>query len=153
MAVGLVVLMAGTAFGQSRRIWVMKAPNAIVEYDPATFVEKGTVALPAGALESPSALQVNAKGQMLFALSADDPAVDASKGMADKVWFWDGTKAASFGRGYLHVVANAGSNQKVTESLPTGYLAVAGTNLYWFTDQLSKLQRDNGQAAGGSGNV
>ena len=139
----LALLLAGSAFGQSRRVWVMKEPNTIVEYDPTTFAAKGTVALPAGALESPGGLQVNAKGQMLFALSADDPAIDASKGMADKVWLWDGQMATSVGRSYLHVVANTGSNQKVTESLPAGYLSLAGTNLYWFTNQLSKLQRDN----------
>ena len=138
-----VVLIAGSAFGQSRRLWVLKEPNTIVEYDPATFAVKGTVTLPAGALESPGALQVNAKGQMLFALGAEDPAIDASKEMRDKVWLWDGQKTASLGRGYLYISEHAGSNQKVTESLPTPYLSMAGTNLYWFTNQLGKLQRDN----------
>ena len=31
----------------------------------------------------------------------------------------------------------------MTESLPTPYLSAAGTNVYWFTNQLGKLQRDN----------
>jgi len=140
---GCVLTTAGVASAQSRRMWVMKAPNTIVEIDPTTFAEKGSVTLPAGALETPAALQVNAKGQMLFALGADDPMIDASKGMADKVWLWDGQKAASIGRGYLHVVANSGSNQKVTESLPAPYLSAAGTHLYWFTNQIAKLERDN----------
>src|SRR6516165_6699239 len=138
---GCVLTTAGVASAQSRRMWVMKAPNTIVEIDPTTFAEKGSVTLPAGALETPAALQVNAKGQMVFALGADDPTIDASKGMADKVWLWDGQKAASIGRGYLHVVANSGSNQKVTESLPAPYLSAAGTHLYWFTNQIAKLER------------
>jgi hypothetical protein len=137
------VLTGGAAFGQSRRLWVLQAPDTLVEYDPATFAAKGKVTVPAAALESPGALQINAKGRMLFALSADDPAIDASKEMRDRVWLWDGQKTASLGRGYLYISERVGSNQKVTESLPTPYLSAAGTNLYWFTNQLGKLQRDN----------
>ena len=140
---GWCVLTGVAAFGQSRRLWVLQAPDTLVEYDPATFAAKGQVTVPAAALESPGALQINAKGQMLFALSADDPAIDASKEMRDKVWLWDGQKAASLGRGYLYISEHVGSNQKVTESLPTPYLSAAGTSLYWFTNQLGKLQRDN----------
>jgi hypothetical protein len=134
---------SGSALGQSRRLWVLKAPDTIVEYDPVTFAEKGTVKVPTAALESPAALQVNAKGEMLFALGADDPTIDASKQMRDKVWLWDGKGAKSLGREYLYLDEHVGSNHKVTESLPTPYLSVAGTHLYWFTNQLGKLQRDN----------
>ena len=106
------VLTGGAAFGQSRRLWVLQAPDTLVEYDPATFAAKGQVTVPAAALESPGALQINAKGQMLFALSADDPAIDASKEMRDKVWLWDGQKAASLGRGYLYISEHVGSTRK-----------------------------------------
>ena len=136
-------MWSGLASGQSRRLWVLKAPNAMVEYDPATFAEKGTVKVPAAALESPTALQVNARGEMLFALGADDPTIDASKQMRDKVWVWDGKDAKSLGREYLYLDEHVGSNHKVTESLPTPYLSASGTHLYWFTNQLGKLQRDN----------
>jgi hypothetical protein len=140
----LVALMvSGLAYGQSRRVWVLKAPDAIVEYDPTTFAAKGTVKVPAAALESPNALQVNAEGQMLFALGADDPAIDASKQMRDKVWLWDGTNATSLGREYLYLEEHVGSNHKITESLPTPYLSASGTHVYWFTNQLGKLDRDN----------
>jgi hypothetical protein len=141
MAVVVAVACAGQA--QSRRVWVLQKPDAIVEYDPATFTPKQTVNVPAAALESPTALQVNARGQMLFELSADDPVIDASKGMADKVWFWDGQKVNTMGRSFTHIVSSAGSNQKVAESLPAAYLSTAGTNLYWFTNDLNKLERDN----------
>jgi hypothetical protein len=143
LALAWCALLMVPAFGQERRIWVLQAPNTIVEYDPATFAVKGKTTVPAGALESPGALQINANGQMLFALGEDDPTIDASKQMRDKVWLWDGQKEASVGRSYLHVVVNTGSNQKVTESLPTPHLSSTGANLYWFTDQLAKLQRDN----------
>lgn len=141
--VASIAFLATSAFGQSKRLWVLKAPDTIVEYDPGTFAAKGSVSVPAKAFESPTALQVNSEGQMLFALGADDPTIDASKGMADKVWLWNGEKASSLGRGYLRAVANLGSNQKVTESLPTPYLSASGSHLYWFTNQFSRLQRDN----------
>jgi hypothetical protein len=143
------VLMAMVAAGacaghaQAKRVWVLQKPDAMVEYDPTTFAPKQTVTVPAGALQSPTALQVNARGQMLFELDGDDPMIDASKGMADKVWFWDGQKTATMGRSFTHIVSNTGSNQKVTESLPAAYLSTSGTNLYWFTNDLNKLERDN----------
>jgi hypothetical protein len=139
----ILALWVPGLWGQTRRLWVMQQPSSIVEYDTATFAIKQSVPLPAAVFESSAALQVNAKGQMLFALSPDDPLIDASKGMADKIWFWDGQNADSLGRSFIRSTTSVGSNQRVTESLPTCSLSSSGTHLYWFTNEFNKLERDN----------
>jgi len=50
-----------------KRLWVLRAPGELVEYDPATFVEKAKLRVSAEAFTSPQKFSVNRVGQMMFA--------------------------------------------------------------------------------------
>jgi len=65
VAGGLLLLVA-PLLGQGKRLWVLRAPGEMVEYDPATFAVKQTVKVPAEAVENPLGLSVNHQGQILF---------------------------------------------------------------------------------------
>lgn len=139
----LAVLCLGTmVFGQGPRLWVLTAPNSIVEYDPATFASKQTIPVPNEVLKSPKIFQVNRQGQMLFAPNSEDPSPDVGKG-GEKFWFWDGHAAQQLGRETIRISSQAGSNQKVTESSPWPFLSADGSHLFWFTNQYNRLQREN----------
>ncbi|MGC2197787.1 MAG: hypothetical protein WA628_24155 [Terriglobales bacterium] len=137
-----VVCLTATCFAQGRRLWVLTAPNSIVEYDPVTFAPKQSVTVPNEVLKSPGILQVNHQGQMLYAPNSDDPSPDVGKN-AEKFWLWDGHAPTWLGRETMRIASPSGSNQKVTESSPWPFLSAEGTHLFWFTNQFNKLQREN----------
>lgn len=137
-----VVCLCGMALGQGQRLWVLTAPNSIVEYDPATFASKQTIPVPEEVLKGPKIFQVNRQGQMLFAPNSEDPSPDVGKG-GEKFWFWDGHAAQFLGRETIRISSQAGSNQKVTESSPWPFLSADGAHLFWFTNQYDRLQREN----------
>src|ERR1700751_4320517 len=128
--------------GQSRRVWVLKEPESIVEYDPATFAVKQTLKVPEDVLKAARILQINGKGQMLFAPNTDDPSPDVGKN-GERFWFWDGQATTMLGRESIRVSAPTGSNQKVTESSPWPFLSSDGTRLFWFTNEFDKMNREN----------
>jgi hypothetical protein len=138
----MLSLLALHAAAQNRRVWVMKEPGSIVEYDPATFAPRQTTPLPQEALRAPAVLQVNAKGQMLFSPNPDDPSPDVGKS-GEHAWFWDGKAATELKRGALRTSSRTGSNQKVTELYPLALLSEDGSHLYWFANQFTRLERDN----------
>jgi hypothetical protein len=129
-------------FGQGRRIWVLQEPDSIGEYDPATFAVKQTQKVPEDVLKAARILQINAKGQMLFAPNTDDPSPDVGKN-GERFWFWDGQATTMLGREIIRVSAPSGSNQKVTESSPWPFLSTDGLHLFWFTNEFDKMTRDN----------
>ena len=139
----LVVACLGvSATAQSRRLWVLKQPDSIVEYDPGTFTPKHTIKIPEEILKAARILQINNKGQMLFAPNTDDPSPDVGKN-GERFWFWDGQSATMLGRGIMRITGHAGSNQKLTETSPWPFLSAEGPYLYWFANQFNKLERDN----------
>jgi hypothetical protein len=79
---------------------------------------------------------------MLFAPNSDDPSPDVGKG-EDKFWLWDGHAATLLGRETIRISSQAGSNQKVTEASPWLFLSADGNHLFWFSNQFSKLTREN----------
>ena len=131
-----------SVLGQSRRVWVLKEPDSIVEYDPTTFVAKQTQKVPEDVLKAARILQINAKGQMLFAPNTDDPSPDVGKN-GERFWFWDGQSTTMLGREIIRVSTPSGSNQKVNESSPWPFLSTDGLHLFWFTNEFNKLTRDN----------
>jgi hypothetical protein len=141
-----IVLLIGClgiqVVGQSRRVWVLKEPDSIVEYDAATFAAKGTVKVPADVLKAARILQINRKGQMLFAPNTDDPSPDVGKS-GEKFWYWDGQTETDVGPELIRVTSVSGSNHKVTESSPWAFLSSDGSHLFWFTNEFNKLVRDN----------
>jgi len=138
----MIACLAAPLAAQSRRVWVLKQPDSIVEYDPTTFAPKHTIKIPEEILKAARILQINRQGQMLFAPNTDDPSPDVGKN-GERFWFWDGQSATMLGRGIMRITGHAGSNQKVTETSPWPFLSADGSHLFWFTNQFNKLERDN----------
>src|ERR1700751_1079430 len=109
-ALNLVLLigcLSGYGLGQARRLWVLKEPDSIVEYDPSTFAAKGTGKGPPQALKAARILQINRKGQMLFAPNTDDPSPDVGKN-GEKFWYWDGQTESKIGPELIRVTSPSG---------------------------------------------
>src|SRR5260370_18095029 len=138
----VVLLSAVSLAAQGKRLWVLRAPGEMVEYDPSTFAARQTVNVPAEAAASPSNFSVNHLGQMLFAPPISLPLADGDLAAERKVWLWDGRAATSLARDVSRSTATTGSNLAITESAPVPFLSSDGTHLYWFTNQARRLQRD-----------
>ena len=137
-----LLLLTASALGQGKRLWVLRAPGEMVEYDPATFAVKQTVKVPAEAVQSPGNVQVNRLGQILFAPAVSLPLSEEDAASAHKAWFWNGHTAATIDEGVKREVGTAGSNQVVTETAPAPYLSADGAHLFWFANQARRLQRE-----------
>lgn len=142
LSVLAALALAVSGFAQNKRLWVLTAPDLMVEYDPATFTPKQSIRVPAEVLKAPRILQVNHLGQMLFAPNSEDPSPDVGKDGA-KLWLFDGHAPAQVGQGMIRIASPSGSNQKVTESSPWPFLSADGEHLFWFTNEFNKLERDN----------
>jgi hypothetical protein len=158
-----LLLLTAPLLGQGKRLWVLRSPGEMVEYDPATFAVKQTVKVPAEAVDSPGSVSVNRLGQILYEPPVSLPLSEEDAESAHKVWFWNGRAAGAFGtatpppmtlapttiaattidQGVKREVAPTGSNQAVTESAPVAYLSADGGHLFWFANQARRLQRED----------
>jgi hypothetical protein len=129
--------------GQGNRLWVLRAPGEMVEYDPTTFAAKGTTKIPAEAVKSPQNLSVNRLGQILFASAVALPLSEGDAEAAHKVWLWNGRSAVTIDQGVTQKSVKEGSNVVITESAPLPYLSVDGSYLYWTANQARRLQRED----------
>ena len=136
------VLLTAPSLAQGKRLWVLRAPGEMVEYDPATFAVKQTVKVPAEAMKSPESIRVNRAGQILFAIPVPLPLAEEDVASAHKVWIWNGHSATTIDQGVTRVVSVTGSNQAVTESAPVPFLSADGGHLFWFANQARRLQRE-----------
>ena len=139
---GLVLIVATPLLAQTKRLWVLRAPGEMVEYDPATFAVKQTVKLPARAVQSPANVSVNRLGQILFAPPVSLPLAEDDSATAHKVWFWNGSTATTIDEGVKREASTTGSNQAITETAPVAYLSADGMHLFWFANQARRLQRE-----------
>ena len=57
-----LLLLTASSLAQGKRLWVLRSPGEMVEYDPATFAAKQTVKVPAEAMKSPESVRVNRAG-------------------------------------------------------------------------------------------
>jgi hypothetical protein len=137
----LLGAMAAPAFGQERRVWVLRG-GEMVEYDANTFAQKSAVKLPPEAAKSATSLSVNRKGQILFAPAAVFPLSEGDLPAMQRVWLWSGAAGSWMDRGARREVSSAGSNTAISESAPQPFLAADGTRLYWFANDARRLQRD-----------
>jgi hypothetical protein len=149
------LLLATPLLGQQKRLWVLRSPGEMVEYDPATFVVKQTVKVPAEAVQSSGNISVSRLGQILYEAAASLPLSEDDAESPHKVWFWNahaatGSAAAAtklaatqIEQGVKREVAPTGSNQAVTESAPVAYLSADGGHLFWFANQARRLQRED----------
>jgi hypothetical protein len=140
--IAVTLVLAASLLAQSKRLWVLRAPGEVAEYDPATFAAKQTVKVPPEAVASPQSFSANRLGQMLFATPLSLPLPEGDLANERKVWFWDGHAAATLARDIARSTATTGSNLAITESAPQPYLSADGTHLYWFSNQARRLQRD-----------
>jgi hypothetical protein len=138
----VVVLLAASVAAQGKRLWALRAPGEMVEYDSATFAAKQTVKVPAEAVASPQALSINHLGQMLYASPVSLPLAEEDLSAERKVWFWDGRTATTLSREVARTTATTGSNLAITESAPQPFLSAEGSHLYWFSNSARRLQRD-----------
>src|SRR5579864_5523017 len=140
--IGFLLFLTIPVMAQDRRLWVLRAPGEMVEYDPSTFAAKQTVKVPAEAVQAPRSISVNRTGQILFASPVSLPLADSDVEAPHKVWFWSGRAAATFDLGVKQEKAATGSNQAVTELAPEVHLAADGGHLFWFANQERRLVRE-----------
>ena len=136
------LLIVAPVFAQSKRLWVLRAPGEMVEYDPGTFALKQKVKVPAEAVKFPANLSVNRLGQMLFAPALSLPLTESEISNPHKVWVWNGQTAGSVDQGVEHKSENRGSNQAVTESVPVPFLSADGSHLFWLANENRRLERE-----------
>lgn len=141
------LLSANPLIGQNNRLWVLRAPGEMVEYDPATFMAKPPAAsppikLPPAASKSPQSVSVNRQGQILFVPTATLPLAETDADTPHKAWLWNGKAAAALDMGVSRKTATAGSNVAVAESAASVYLSADGQHLFWFANQARRLQRE-----------
>lgn len=137
-----LLLLATPLLAQGKKLWVLRAPGEMVEYDPATFTVRQKVKVPADALKSPAAISVNRAGQILFAPAPSLPLSDDDIKATHKFWLWDGHAATPIDEGVKHNLEETGSNQAITEQAPLAYLSADGKHLYWFANEPRKLERE-----------
>ncbi len=135
----VLVLLAPLLNAQSKRLWALKEPDQLVEYDAVTFAPKQAVKVPPAALKPPHALQINHRGQVLFALTPSEPEASPEP----ELWFWNGQSSTMLDRGLERKSDAVGSDVSVTESVPFPFLSADGEHLFWFANQSRKLERDN----------
>jgi hypothetical protein len=137
-----VVLLALPLFAQERRLWVLREPGELVEYDLTTFAVKNRVKVPPEALKSPANVSVNRLGQILVVPSTTPAVTDEDAAAPHTVWLWNGQAATTLDPGTVHNTEHRGSNQVVTESAPVAALSADGAHLYWFDNHERRLDRE-----------
>ena len=137
-----LLLLVPALFAQEKRLWVLRAPGEMAEYDPATFAAKQTVKVPAEAVQSPENISVNRLGQILFETPVSLPLSEDDAKSAHKIWFWNGHSATTIDQGLKRDLTAAGSNHAIAESSPVAYLAADGAHLFWFANEARRLQRE-----------
>ena len=140
--VALILFLTTALVAQDTRLWVLRAPGEMAEYDPSTFAVKQTVKIPAEAVQAPRGVSVNRLGQILFAPPVSLPLADSDVEAPHKVWFWNGRAATAIDLGVKRESANTGSNQAVTEWAPEVHLVADGGHLFWFANQERRLVRE-----------
>ena len=143
LGLSAVLLLALPLPAQEKRLWVLRAPDELVEYDLATFAAKLPVKVPAEALKAPQSLAVNHLGQVLFTPTVSLPLADSDVDSPHKVWLWNGHAASTIDLGVKRTVTARGSNQVVAESAPAAYLAADGAHLFWSANQARRLARED----------
>jgi hypothetical protein len=131
----------------NKRLWVLQEPNAVVEYDPATFAPRQTQKIPHEIFKSPQDLQMNRKGQMLFLPAT----VHESDGLVHEntereFWFWDGTSGRFIERQITKNTTPRAANKLLETAVPRCFLSKDGTQLFWFENRKKTLMtQDLGQ--------
>lgn len=125
-----------TAPGQPR-LWLLKSPGEITEYNLSTFEPSGpSVTIPQNLLkgasenEIASRLEISHRGQMLFrTLKCLEPEPNPHCNF----WFRTGQSSTLLDSGFVHRKETAASGAtRITDSLPEPHLSTDGEHLIWF---------------------
>jgi hypothetical protein len=153
----VIALVASVAPAQSpRRLWVLQAPDQIVEYDASTFAPRRAVRVPRRVLEHPEFLSVNGKGQMIF---APPPGLQWAGGematAGDRVWLWDGQRAREWRREPSRTRSGSADRPTLTERQSQVFLSGDGERLVWFENTFEKVAEASGleRSVRGAGRV
>ena len=140
----ILLILTASCVAQGKRLWVLRAPGEMVEYDPATFAIKQRVKMPADVMKaSATSVAVNHSGHILFAPVVSLPLSEDDIKASHKAWFWNGQAATTIDQGIAHTSEDRGSNKAITESAPVPYLSTDGKHLVWFANQERRLQRED----------
>jgi hypothetical protein len=130
-SIALAALLAQAPM--TKVVWVLVAPNRIVEYEAGSFVTGRTVPAPSRIFEHPEYLRINARGQMLFTA---EPGVAFASGdlasTATRVWVWDGREAHEFPR------------EDEPDTARTWFLSSSGDALYAFENRFAITRDQSG---------
>jgi len=131
----------------NKRLWVLQEPDAIVEYDPATFAPRQTQKIPPEIFKSPQDLQMNRKGQMLFLpATVREPDGFVHENTGREFWFWDGASGRLMERPITKTTTPSAANKLVETAVPRCFLSNDGTHLFWFENRKKTLMtQDLGQ--------
>src|SRR6266581_4742589 len=131
----------------NKMLWVLQEPDAVVEYDPATFAPRQTQKIPPEIFKSAQDLQINRKGQMLFLPAT----VRESDGFVHEntereFWFWDGASGKFMERPITKTTTPSAANKLQETAVPRCFLSTAGTHLFWFENRKKTIMtQDLGQ--------
>jgi len=135
--------LPGPASGQApTRLWVLAAPDEIVEYDPSTFSPQDTVQVPPEALDHPEWLSVSTGGRILFDPDPSRIAYPGPGSTTARVWLWNGKEAELLRRGWTRTETPEGENVSVLETAPRCILSAQGAELYWLGNEFRRLERE-----------
>ena len=137
-----LLLLPAPLVSQSPRLWVLRAPGEMVEYDAKSFATKQTVKVPAEALKTPASLQVNRLGQMLFAPAVSLPLAEEDTEAPHKVWIWNGHAPTTIDQGLKRKFEDRGSNKEIAELAPAVFLTAEGNHLFWSGNDARRLERE-----------
>jgi hypothetical protein len=133
----------GPASGQTpERLWVLRAPDEIVEYDPATFSPRNTFQVPPEALDHPEWLSVSTGGRILFDPDPSRIAYPGPGSTTAGIWLWNGEQAELLRRGWTRTVTPEGVNVSVLETAPRCILSAQGEQVYWLGNEFRRLERE-----------
>src|SRR3954452_14004453 len=90
-----VLLVALPLLAQSKRLWVLREPGEMVEYDPTTFAMKARVKVPPQALRSPENISVDQPGQLMTAPSTPPDVTKEDAAAPHPIWLWNGQAAST----------------------------------------------------------
>jgi hypothetical protein len=138
--------LASAAQAQSpKQLWVLRAPDEIVEYDVATFAARRTLKVPRRLLEHPEYLSINGKGQMLFLPPKDTYWTGGEMASAgDRVWFWDGHQAKEWKLAGPKTASGAAGKPTVTETALQWFLSAGGESLFRLENKFEKVMEESG---------
>jgi len=140
--IAVLLILSSPLLSQTKRLWVLRDPGEMVEYDTQTFAVKQKIKVPAEAMKSPANLSINRLGQILFAPAVSLPLSDSDAANPHKVWIWNGHAAAAIDQAVEHKSEDRGSNQVVTQSASSPYLSNDGNHLFWLGNEIRRLQRE-----------